>query len=303
MPKLDAKRFPLAGVDVLVSSVFAAGVYLLVRKYLPFTQTDLPRSVFLQTGALALGFAVPPFILLRLRRRSALGVWMPPRDLGRDLAAGLVLGLLLAVMNGLALQIGIRREDFSPGVSLDGVVWATRGLRDVAVLLLALGIITPVAEEIFFRGLLYPAMRKRLPAAPAIVLTSAIFGAAHVDSMRTHTFLLGLVAAILVEYTGSLVPATLAHMGMNTAFVLFRAGGGTLARRVPLWAMVVLFVVLNVLLFALGKALFGPEERPAEEGEGGEGGGGGVKKETAGGEGVSTEEGSGGNGSAGEGAG
>ena len=290
VPKLDPKRFPLAGVDVLVCSAVAAGVYLLVKKYLPFRPTDLPRSVFLQAGALALGFAVPAFVLLRLRHRSALRVWMPPRDLGRDLAAGLVLALLLAVMNGLAIQIGIAREDFSPSVSLDGVVWGTSGLRNVGVLLLALGIITPVAEEIFFRGVLYPALRKRLPAAPAIVLASVVFGAAHLDSMRMHAFLLGLVVAILVEYTGSLVPAVLAHAGMNTAFVLFLANGGTLAKRAPLWVMVVFFVILNALLFALGKTLFAPEERKGsgrpKEGDRG------AEAETAEGEAVPAEGGS-----------
>jgi membrane protease YdiL (CAAX protease family) len=266
VPKLDPKRFPLAGVDVLVCSAVAAGVYLLLKEYLPLGPSDPPGSVFVRTGALALGFAVPPLVLLRLRRRSALRVWMPPRDLGRDIAAGLVLALLLAVMNGLALKIGIGKEGFSPGVSLDGVVWGARGFRDVGILLLALGIITPVAEEMFFRGVLYPALRKRLPAAPAIVLSSAVFGAAHLDSMRTHAFLLGLVAAILVEYTGSLVPAVLAHAGMNTAFVLFLANGGILAKRAPLWVMAVFFVVLNALLFALGKTLFAPDERPGMSG-------------------------------------
>jgi membrane protease YdiL (CAAX protease family) len=219
-----------------------------------------PGAVFGQTGTLALAFCVPPLVLLRLRRSRALGVWVPPQNLGRDLAAGLVLGLLLAVMNGLALRIGMGREELAPTGQLDSVVFAASGLRDVGVLLLALGIVAPIAEEIFFRGVLYPAIRKRLPAAPAIVLTAAVFGAAHLDSMRTHAFLLGLVAAILVEYTGSLVPAVLAHMGVNTAFVLFLANGGTLASAAPLWAMVVAFVVLNVLLFALGRALFGPEE-------------------------------------------
>ncbi len=271
MPKFDAKQFPLSGVDVLISSAVAGGVYLLLSKLAPFRPLDSPGAVFGQTGVLALAFCVPPIVLLRLRRRRALRVWVPPRDLGRDLAAGLVLGLLLAVMNGLALRIGTSHEDLAPSGWLDGVVFGSSGFRDVAVLLLALGLVSPVAEEIFFRGVLYPAIRKRLPAAPAIVLTSAVFSAAHYDSMRMHAFLLGLVAAILVEYTGSLVPAVLAHMGVNAAFVLFLANGGMLTLAAPVWAMVAFFVILNVLLFALGKTLFVSEEVNTAEARRGDG--------------------------------
>ena len=94
MSKLEARRFPLAGTDALVSSAVAGGAYLLLARWAPFSPLDSPRAVFLQTGALALAFVVPPVALLKFRRRRALAVWVPPTELGRDIAAGLVLGLL-----------------------------------------------------------------------------------------------------------------------------------------------------------------------------------------------------------------
>ena len=66
-----------------------------------------------------------------------------------------------------------------------------------------------------------------------------------------------IVAALLVEFTGSLVPAILAHMGVNIGFVLFLANGGLLANKVPTWAVWAACGVMNVLFFVLGQPLFG----------------------------------------------
>lgn len=191
-----------------------------------------------------------------------LELWAPTAGWPRDVVAGIVLGLLLAFMTGIRIQLDLAEAPRPPSW-FAGLVWRQTTLGDISVLLLALGLVAPVAEEIFFRGVLYPALRKTLPTVPSVLLSSAAFGAAHFESMRLHAFLLGLVAAILVEYTGSLVPAILAHMGVNTGFVLFLANGGVLAETVPFWTVVAGFAALNVLLFLLGQPLFG---KPAAEG-------------------------------------
>ena len=131
------------------------------------------------------------------------------------------------------------------------------------MLLVALGVIAPIAEEIFFRGVIYAGLRKRLPVVPALVLSSALFASAHMDSMRLLPFVLGVVAALLMEFTGSLVPAILAHMGVNIGFVMFLANRGHLAKAAPTWAVWAACILMNVLFFVLGQPLFG--EAKADE--------------------------------------
>lgn len=260
MTRLDPRRFPWTIPHLLLFSALLAIIYYLVLRW---NASGAPRSAstaLAQTGALACAFLLPALVVLRLKGRRALELWVPPAELGRDIAAGLVLGMLLAAMNGIAIKLSVVSSVPAPTGALEQIVRESRGLGDVTLVLIGVGFVAPVAEEVFFRGVAYPTLRKVLPALPGMLVTAALFGAAHLDNLRAQTFLLGLVAAILVEYTGSIVPAACAHIGVNCSFVLFLANGAVLAHAVPLWSLVVAFAALNVLLFLLGKPLFGPPD-------------------------------------------
>ena len=79
----------------------------------------------------------------------------------------------------------------------------------------------PVAEEILFRGLLYPALRDRLGIKLAVVLSSALFALVH---FHAPTFLplmfCGVMLAMAYEYSGSLLLAILIHAISNLISVL-----------------------------------------------------------------------------------
>jgi membrane protease YdiL (CAAX protease family) len=276
--RLRPARFPWTGPNVLFCSAPVAGTYLALKLWAPLEGLGPAGAALAGTGVLAAAFVVPPGLVLlvgwlrskrhgRSAERGPDAVSFDPRELlltrgglSRDVIAGVVLGLLLAFMNGISIQRGI--QDYSPRTAgaLSALVWNSKGLPDVSMLLVALGVIAPVAEEVFFRGVLYAGLRKRLPVVPAVVLSSAVFAAAHMDSMRLLAFVLGVVAALLIEFTGSLVPAVLAHMGVNMGFVLFLANGGLLAKEVPTWAVWAACGVTNVLFFVLGQPLFGEAE-------------------------------------------
>lgn len=269
--RLAPHRFPWTGANVLCCSAVVAATYLVLMLWRPLGALGSPLSALVWTGILAAAFVVPPLLVLLARalttrgvtdapRTGPLALWTPTDRWPRDVVAGIVLGLLLAFMNGIRIKLDLSDAGGLPPTGFAGLAWRSRSMGEVFILLLAVGLVAPVAEEVFFRGVLYPGLRKRLPTVPSVLLSSAAFGAAHFESMRLHAFLLGLVAAILVEYTGSLVPAILAHAGVNMGFVLFLANGGVLARTVPLGGVVGGFVALNVLLFLLGQPLFGKPE-------------------------------------------
>lgn len=82
-------------------------------------------------------------------------------------------------------------------------------------LALAAVLVAPFAEEICFRGLLYPALRQRFRALPAILLASAAFALVHPPTVWLPMAIFGAVLAWLVETTGSVVPGIAAHMALN----------------------------------------------------------------------------------------
>ncbi|MFH0731422.1 MAG: CPBP family intramembrane glutamic endopeptidase [Candidatus Omnitrophota bacterium] len=78
--------------------------------------------------------------------------------------------------------------------------------------------IGPVIEEIFFRGFLYPALKKTLSAAASIIITALIFSALHTNIIGFFPILgLGIFLAYLREKTGSLIPSIIVHITHNAA--------------------------------------------------------------------------------------
>jgi membrane protease YdiL (CAAX protease family) len=99
------------------------------------------------------------------------------------------------------------------------VVW-TRALRMAAD-----GVGAALVEEIFFRGWLQPMLRKKFRASAAVILTSAVFAAAHVfvaqASFMIAVFFMGCVMCSLRERHGDIAASTLFHAAGNIWAIWF----------------------------------------------------------------------------------
>ncbi|PEC19814.1 CPBP family intramembrane glutamic endopeptidase [Bacillus cereus] len=87
------------------------------------------------------------------------------------------------------------------------------------LLLIGFAILTPIFEELIFRGFILRFFSERFPFWIAAVLTSFFFGIAHTYSLGVMviTFFMGLLMAILCKKTNSIIPAMLFHI-MNNMF-------------------------------------------------------------------------------------
>ena len=81
---------------------------------------------------------------------------------------------------------------------------------------LLVGVLSPVAEELVFRGVLFAWLRRHLGFWIAGVLSALVFACAHgIPDIILPTAILGLLFAWIYERTGSLWPAMLAHVAHN----------------------------------------------------------------------------------------
>ena len=88
--------------------------------------------------------------------------------------------------------------------------------------LLAITLIGPIVEEIFFRGFFQSALRKWLSFWPAIIMAALIFAFLHFRFTAFPTlFALGLLLAYVYEKTQSLVPAITIHIIHNSIFAFY----------------------------------------------------------------------------------
>ena len=95
------------------------------------------------------------------------------------------------------------------------LVWGSRAV--VGMTIFDTVILTPICEEIVFRGLLFGTLRRRLPLAAAAILSAAIFAVAHGYGILgfAAVFWSGLLWAWAYERTGSLLPSMAAHAADN----------------------------------------------------------------------------------------
>jgi membrane protease YdiL (CAAX protease family) len=93
-------------------------------------------------------------------------------------------------------------------------------LQEVALLALIVAVVVPVGEELFFRGLVFGALRRTLARWMALVASAGLFAAAHLQPVEfLPIFILGVILAYVYDLTGSLVPGMIAH-GLNNLVAL-----------------------------------------------------------------------------------
>lgn len=87
---------------------------------------------------------------------------------------------------------------------------------------LALVVIPPILEESVFRGFMFPAFSKRFGVIGGAIVSSLLFGAAHLQgNIIVYTVILGLLLCLLYRRLGSIWPGVALHMLNN--YIAFSA--------------------------------------------------------------------------------
>jgi len=140
-----------------------------------------------------------------------------------DLRQGL---LLAAAIVCVGLVIGVLYEylmehAFNQTPSDMYTAFTDSGLGMAALAITAV-IVAPLAEEVFFRGFLFPAIGRRYGLGWGVVVSGALFSIAHLGSGGlVPAFILGILLAWLYWKTGSLWPCILTHFAYNSLVLIF----------------------------------------------------------------------------------
>jgi membrane protease YdiL (CAAX protease family) len=146
-------------------------------------------------------------------------------SLGDRARLGIVAGVVVIALSAAIEQaldtIGIHQTqtDLFAGVK-------TASLGQFVGVLLAVAVIAPICEEIFFRGYVFTAMSTTRGLPLAFVSSSVLFAGSHLNAQALLPILaIGLGFGYLFSHTRSLVPSVVAHIVNNavalTAFYLY----------------------------------------------------------------------------------
>lgn len=145
------------------------------------------------------------------------------RWLGIALALSLVLmplrgliGLLVSMLVEGGMQSLQNRADLLMGT---GTSFST---LEIIVRLVGVGLLVPISEELYFRGMLHRLFIPFLKFWPRVLLSSTLFALAHFDSpgVVVSSFIMAVVIAVAYEKSKSLWMPIAIHATTNTIAVL-----------------------------------------------------------------------------------
>ena len=107
---------------------------------------------------------------------------------------------------------------FLPEAWLLGYAQASAGLTGGGVLsAISIALVSPVVEEVIFRGLVQSRLARAMPGWPAVLIASALFALGHGQPVwMGYAFCLGLVLGVMAWRAGSILPSLLTHILFNT---------------------------------------------------------------------------------------
>lgn len=206
-----------AVVGLLVTVVvFGSTVALLlgIPSLRPWIAAFLVAAVTLQ--ALAMLAVARHFLRRNGISWSGIGFNRPTRRLFHlfwQIPAGFVAAL---GVQGLAFSLTGR----APGGASDGIDFmaSSGGPIVAALLLLSIAVLTPLWEEVLFRGMIQGSARARLGRFAGVAISALAFAAAHgAPALLPYMFVVGCTLALLREFHGNLWGPLAMHCTLNTA--------------------------------------------------------------------------------------
>jgi membrane protease YdiL (CAAX protease family) len=266
-PGADRPWAALWAIPIAVAAIVAGGVFYLLAAAVRDALVDLPAH---RDGFFGVALHGPPPVLTLtatlaqdltlvagavLVAASALKGRLPAAALGLR-PARLVSGTAFVVAGYLVFLLIAALWTSAMGIHDRENVAVDLGTRDSAAAFAAAGflvcVVAPVAEELFFRGFLFGALRRR-GLVVATLVSGVAFGLAHVASSPIGFIVplaaLGIILALLYERTGSLYPSMGLHALNNS--IAFGIGDGRA------WAIPVFLAAALAVLYGLSRVLPG----------------------------------------------
>jgi uncharacterized protein len=249
-PTERSRRWTVRYALVAYVATFLGALPLaLVLRYVLGLKIEVGVGVLLVDGCLLAG-------LVPLRRHFG----MSPQDLGLRLTRGpRSIGLVILALIAYGAVAALWAVTLAPHSTAKTLSGNPTNLSTVNVVLavIAISASAPIVEEIFFRGLLYRSLRNRLAVIPAAFLAGCLFGLVHITSYPLITLpvkaAFGVIACLLYERTGSLLPGIALHSFVDASFVDFALTGNDAVVLISSAAIAVLVTLTATVSFVRGR--------------------------------------------------
>ena len=210
-------------IDVLLISTGIIAVFSLVILLSRYIISSLPPDEIISNDSISISIGLTllecitlpmsVYILgLRRHKLSWSNIGLVPFS-SEWLIKSISLGIFAIPLSGLItllIQFLLGQQFQNPQIEFlapEGFSWY--GAISMVILV---GIVTPFAEEVYFRGVLYPWIRSHWGPTMGILFSSFIFGIIHGNiSIAGAAIILGIILAWTFERSNSLWPSIIIH--------------------------------------------------------------------------------------------
>lgn len=221
-------RVGLVLIAALLLPGLLAGLLESILVFIPQAERVAGELAVLLTPAL---FTI--LALYRIRRTDGWRALFPGAGMHWtvQVGAGIAVGILAFISNGLLAQVSLRVFTTLLGAETAQTLFdaelqraaplVSGGTLRLIVVFFLLAVITPIAEELFFRGYVYRSFRHHWGVPLSVVFSALVFSAFHFYLVQAvPIFVAGLLFALLYERTGTLLAPIVAHGAVNAVVVL-----------------------------------------------------------------------------------
>ncbi len=211
-------------IGILPLFLFVSGSFILRQlKIVYFSPSSVVNPSILLYVAFYLSLIAYPYITLTRRRIWPLITPITPAGLIKEIARAFGYMILIGIVTGLAvkiLSVMLKTNDTMSG-AWDWIQNSPNEYITIPFLIFA-STIGPVAEEYYFRGFLFNALKTRLPIWVALISQAFLFSIVHQYGLLSSfkIFLIGIGLAIIYQYRKTLLSPILVHCVINALWAV-----------------------------------------------------------------------------------
>lgn len=247
------------GIHFSVAQILGTvAIWLLVQRAGKSMDVYFQYAILL-TGITGLVTMLPAWYFYRRDRvRRVEGGLVPSKNTGRlSVKEGaLLLGMGAAFALYANMLMGILQIFLKSTTYQESMAKITEG-QSFASMVLWMGIVAPIAEEMIFRWLIFLRLRDNMRLVGAAVISGLIFGIYHGNVIQAvYAGILGVLFAYILEMSGSLLSSALLHIGANVwslilseygIYIAVSSGGGFL---LVIYGLLLVVMIAGLVYFA-----------------------------------------------------
>lgn len=240
-------------IQVLVGALF--GIYYGIRA----TGVDGAEITSYITEQLAQGMGIILIVSIILtlliywpmsRKEGVRKAWNLYPLSWKPMLVFLVMGLSVGLLMGYVLFL-FSRIDALDSLFRDYSIFSQQLLSgNFIILLLSVGILGPVFEEILFRGIVFNQLQRAMSLRAAFIVQAVAFGIYHMNPVQSvYAIVYGLLLGYAYLKFGSVLAPTAIHVGVNSLGVI--AGQDTVERMLNANVSVSIGIAILVLVISI----------------------------------------------------